>query len=223
ARKVVLGPRSPRRLEVLRRLVPAENIVVHPPADSHEPGFDDCRDWGSIEVRLLDVVRIKCEDVLRNIGQLVEEETKFVAVITADTVIVADDGGGGGRKIVLGKPPADETGTDVVRTWFRRYYAGRTHTAATALCVAVPDGAQNACITRTDVSFRADVDHRLEWYLRTGEPTGKAGGYALQGAGSLFVTEVRGSLSNVVGLPLETVLTLCEDLGIDIAGFSHDG
>jgi len=51
--------------------------------------------------------------------------------------------------------------------------------------------------------MRPDVEPLLDWYLSTGESRGKAGGYAIQGAASVFVTQVSGSLSNVIGLPLE--------------------
>jgi septum formation protein len=57
-------------------------------------------------------------------------------------------------------------------------------------------------VVRTEVEF---VDLRpadLEWYLATGEPVGKAGGFSIQGRGGLFVRSLRGSFSNVVGLPL---------------------
>ena len=67
---------------------------------------------------------------------------------------------------------------------------------------------------RTDVTFRADAKKWLDWYLDTDEPLGKAGGYALQGAGSLFVEQVTGSISNVVGLPLEAAIECLNELGI---------
>ena len=60
--------------------------------------------------------------------------------------------------------------------------------------------------------MRGNVDDWIEWYLDTGEPIGKAGGYAIQGAGSVFVTQVEGSLSNVIGLPLEDTVALFEQL-----------
>ena len=63
----------------------------------------------------------------------------------------------------------------------------------------------------------ADLERRLDWYVSTGEPRGKAGGYAIQGAGSLFVTQVQGSVSNVVGLPLEALVEVFEELGIHTA------
>ena len=62
----------------------------------------------------------------------------------------------------------------------------------------------------------SDVERHLEWYIGTEEPRGKAGGYAIQGAASIFVSKVAGSLSNVVGLPLECLLEILEELKIDV-------
>ncbi len=60
--------------------------------------------------------------------------------------------------------------------------------------------------------MRADVDPWLDWYLDTGEPLGKAGGYAVQGAADVFITRVDGSISNVVGLPLARLIGLWAQL-----------
>jgi septum formation protein len=69
------------------------------------------------------------------------------------------------------------------------------------------------------VTFGADGQPFLEWYLATGEPRGKAGGYALQGAGSLFVERVNGSPSNVVGLPLRETWEVLREAGMEV-GFT---
>ncbi len=61
-------------------------------------------------------------------------------------------------------------------------------------------------------------DATIEWYLATGEPMDKAGAYAIQGAGGAFVAEVDGSASNVVGLPLATVVDLLGRQGVAVAG-----
>ena len=57
------------------------------------------------------------------------------------------------------------------------------------------------------------VDQWLDWYISTGEPLGKAGGYAIQGAGSVMVTKVEGSYSNVVGLPIENTVKMLREIG----------
>jgi septum formation protein len=134
-------------------------------------------------------------------------------IVTADTIVVVERAGG--LLHVLGQPPADDSWPETVRRWFREDYAGKTHLAATAVCVErlIAEGAalreeRRSRVVTSRVTFVPDVDHWLDWYLATGEPRGKAGGYALQGAGSLFIEKVEGSLSNVVGLPLAELLDM---------------
>lgn len=211
---VVLGSRSPRRRELLALLLPAERIEVRPPADPAEPGFGDVGDWAALEGRLTELARRKSNDVLE---QLRVDSTlaTVAAVLTADTVIVgkADDS----RLVVLGQP--DDTRPDwpeEVAGWFRQFYLGRTHAAVTAVCLTKPDGTRLERVVKTDVTFIPEDDQWLDWYLRTGEPRGKAGGYALQGAGGLFVDRIDGSPSNVVGLPLRETFEMMRQLGITV-------
>lgn len=222
--KIVLGSRSPRRRELLRLIVPEDRILILPPRNSDEPGFEGRQTWDELENRVKEIARTKCRDVLEQLHQgdtIRPQETG--AVITADTVIVATDPNG--RPVVLGQPePAgDHSWQDVVRRWFQDYYAGRSHAALTALCVAVPSGRQVQRLARSDVTFRADIDQWLDWYLQTGEPLGKAGGYGIQGAADLFVARVEGSISNVVGLPLRELLETLEELGLDVGPPSLSG
>jgi septum formation protein len=127
-------------------------------------------------------------------------------VIAADTVVIVERD----RDLhVLGQPPADDSWQDTVRRWFREDFAGKTHLVATALILEqVASGKRASRVVTSRVTFVADVDRWLDWYLATGEPRGKAGGYALQGAGSVFISKVEGSHSNVVGLPLAELLEL---------------
>jgi septum formation protein len=134
-------------------------------------------------------------------------------IIAADTAIVAT--GADGERHVLGQPPDNDSWDQTVRRWFRHYYAGRTHLALTALCVQEPGGSSAERIVKTEVTFIPDVEQHLEWYIGTGEPRGKAGGYAIQGAGSIFVSNVTGSLTNVIGLPLEALLDVFEEVQVD--------
>jgi septum formation protein len=80
--------------------------------------------------------------------------------------------------------------------------------------VTTPDGRRAERLVESKVTFRPDVEPWLNWYLLTGEPKGKAGGYALQGAASVFITKVEGSLSNVVGLPLEATMELFSEVSL---------
>lgn len=200
----VLGSRSPRRLGLLGKIVPPKSIAVLPPRSAEEPGFENIHTWETIEEQMRRIARDKNDDVLAQLG----EDANRSVVITADTTIVVEDPLAG--SLVLGQPPEDENWKQTVRDWFLNYYAGKTHIAATAVCVTVPGGEMYERIVTTEVTFHANVERWLEWYLETEEPRGKAGGYAIQGAGSIFVSRVAGSLSNVVGLPLRELMEMLE-------------
>jgi septum formation protein len=88
---------------------------------------------------------------------------------------------------------------------------GATHEVLSGLALLV-GGEERSAIARTQVRFRALDEGVLEWYLASGEWRGRAGAYAIQGAGAALVRSVRGDYENVVGLPLATLLDLYPEL-----------
>lgn len=196
--RYILGSRSPRRRELLKLLVPDDRIVAKPPLSPQEAGFAGLRDRAAITARLQEIVQEKRRDVE---SQLADKERSAIRIV-ADTIIVASTAED--VLTVLGQPPA-ENWQAAVREWFTNYYSGRTHEAWTGVCVWSDEGILVDEIVSTAVTFRTIAPAEIEWYLATGESRGKAGGYALQGLASLFVSRVEGSLSNVVGLPLEVL------------------
>jgi len=200
--RLVLGSRSPRRRELLEFLVPPELIETL-------PTFEGITAWPPLLSRLRLIAQQKNEDVCRQL-ELRGSCGRFV--VTADTVIVVGDRAG--RLQVLGQPPTIPDWRTVVRGWFLDHYAGRSHVAATAVCIKDHQTGQRLeQVVQTNVWFRKDVESFLDWYLQTEEPLTKAGGYAIQGRGSIFVTRVEGSLSNVIGLPLEATQQMLRALG----------
>ena len=85
--------------------------------------------------------------------------------------------------------------------------SGRSHRVFTGVVVMVA-GEEARTSSTTDVTFATLSEADIEWYVGTGEPFDKAGAYALQGAGGVFVTTVTGSVSGVLGLPLHETATL---------------
>lgn len=189
-------------------LVSPESIEVRPPRSSAELGFEGLTSWLDIAQRLQQIAREKNDDVLSQLSS----GNDLQLVLTADTTIVANDADGCYR--VLGQPPNDASWREVVRSWFCDLYAGRSHIAATAICLSdARTGQRLERIVQSHVWVRDDVESLLDWYLTTNEPLGKAGGYALQGLASVFVTRVEGSITNVVGLPLEALVELLPQMG----------
>jgi septum formation protein len=118
----------------------------------------------------------------------------------ADTIVAIDGD-------ILGKP-ADAT---QARAYVARL-AGRTHAVVGGIALAQDGEITDAAVVTTEVTFRAVNDAVLDWYVATDEWQGRAGGYAIQGAGAVLVDSVRGDYLNIVGLPLATLLTLRPEL-----------
>ncbi len=221
---VILGSRSPRRLELLAHLVSRDRIRVCSPQSAGEAGFEDLTQRNEFDQRIVEIARTKLDDVLRQIATAGEEESWLpdsgeALILTGDTTVAAT--APDGRTVSLGQPPEDNI-EETVRLWFCDYFAGKTHEVLSGVCLARAsfenrqlDRQNLQVLTRvcsTKVTMREDAKALLDWYLKTGESRGKAGGYAIQGAASVFVTKVEGSLSNVVGLPLEETLAMLGEL-----------
>jgi septum formation protein len=88
---------------------------------------------------------------------------------------------------------------------------GRTHRVVSGLAIA-RDGELRTATDVTQVAFRPADGALLDWYVATGEWSGRAGGYAIQGVGAALVAGIRGDYLNVVGLPLARLLDLVPDL-----------
>jgi septum formation protein len=95
--------------------------------------------------------------------------------------------------------------------------SGRRHHVHTGVTLRLDERSATE-VTTTAVDVVAIDEATAAWYVATGEPFDKAGGYAIQGAGGVLVAAVTGSVSNVVGLPLATVRSLAARLGVDLLG-----
>jgi septum formation protein len=107
---------------------------------------------------------------------------------------------------IYGKPADEADARDTLRA-----LSDATHEVVSGLALLLP-GEERTALVRTTVTFRALDGGLLDWYLARGEWRGRAGGYAIQGAGAALVRAVDGDYENVVGLPLATLLDLCPEL-----------
>lgn len=123
------------------------------------------------------------------------------AVLAADTVVDLDGA-------VLGKPADAAEAAATLRR-----LSGRVHRVHTAVVLRIGDAITHMRIT-SEVQFRPLSDAEIAAYVATGEPADKAGAYGIQGAGMGLVHAVRGSYTNVIGLPLAETLALLERAGL---------
>ncbi|MBU6415589.1 MAG: septum formation inhibitor Maf [Xanthomonadaceae bacterium] len=189
-----LASQSPRRRELL-----AQIGAVFETVDVDVP-----------EVRVANepprayVERVACGKARAGLQAVIERDSNAI-VLGADTEVVLDDR-------VFGKPRDAAAAAAMLRA-----LSGRTHEVISVVCCASTKG-ERIAISVSAVTFAKLDAGEIERYVATGEPFGKAGGYAIQGRAAGFVAHLSGSYSGVMGLPLfETVRLLRE------AGGRRDG
>jgi len=124
-------------------------------------------------------------------------------VIGADTIVVID-----GK--ILGKPDSKEQARTMLKS-----LSGKTHQVHTGYCICCRAKERTFSNTvKTDVLFKNLADNEIEWYINTSEPFDKAGAYAIQGLGTFIVKSIKGSYTNVVGLPVCEVIEFLIQEGI---------
>ena len=126
-----------------------------------------------------------------------------VPVLGADTVVVLEDR-------VFGKPGSEEEALAMLAS-----LSGRAHEVLTGVAV-VSNGEFQTAVSLTEVRFREIHPDEALAYWQSGEPAGKAGAYAVQGQGGIFVSAIRGSYSGVVGLPVFETAELLRGAGIQL-------
>ncbi len=184
-----LASASPRRRQLLE-LIGVPHVVS--PADIDEtPKAGERPDHY--------VMRLACEK-----AKAIWETQRDLPVLGADTTVVADD-------LILGKPESEE---DAVAMLTR--LSGRVHIVHTGMTVRMPDGREFMGISSTRVQFTHLVESQMRAYWATGEPQGKAGAYAIQGLGAVFVSSITGSHTGVMGLPLYETSEMLRAAGIPV-------
>ncbi len=186
---LVLASASPRRADLLLS-AGLDFVQVSPAVDEH---------WSDIPPE--DVARRlahrKAQAVVESVSNI---PTPFV-VLAADTIVVMGS-------VVLEKPRNRDEACKMLET-----LSGRTHRVLTGYCILWEKGPGIERVVSTEVSFKHLHSEEIDYYLATGEWTDKAGAYGIQGAAAFMVSEVRGSYTNVVGLPLAQVLDDLRRLG----------
>jgi septum formation protein len=186
--QIILASASPRRKELLDQI--QVGYLVHP-VDLDETPFVD-------EMPLAYVQRIAAQKSAACAAQL----TTHLPILAADTAVVMD-------QLIMGKPK-DQTDALLML----RRLSGKTHQVYTAISLRGREHTQAVSIT--DVTFRALSEREIMAYWHSGEPVDKAGSYAIQGKGGLFVASITGSFSGVVGLPLFETAQLLMQQGIEL-------
>jgi len=185
--RLVLASKSPRRAEILRAV-----------------GWE----FEAVAANI-DETRMESEDGVSYVKRLAQTKAETVAkkiphngfVLGADTVVVVDGE-------ILGQPSNDEDARRMLRL-----LSGKWHEVLTGLALVRAGNAPRVLVEHetTRVRFCEMSPDEIDWYVSTGEPSDKAGAYAIQGRGGLFIEEIEGDYFNIVGLPVRLLYELMSD------------
>ena len=175
---LILASRSPQRRAILEQLGVDFEVQI--------PDVDELEAGPPHEVAL--------ENAYRKAAAVAAAGTEQ-PVLGVDTIVSI-----GSR--IWGKPVDEADARDTLLA-----LGGRRHTVISGVCVIAGDSSRTAAAT-TAVQFRSVDDGLIDWYVSSGEWRERAGGYAIQGRGAALVASIEGDYTNVVGLPVPTLLEL---------------
>ncbi len=187
---IILASASPRRRELLEQIGAEFRVEV---SDAEEISRQD--------ISPVELVMKNAHLKAAAVAKLYPD----VPVLGADTVVSLDEN-------IYGKPRDRKQAEEMLQR-----LSGRTHQVSTGIALVWQNRLWQACET-TEVSFAPLSTAEISRYVESGEPADKAGAYGIQGRGAVFIEQIRGSYSNVVGLPLHCLYGLARKAGIDLYG-----
>jgi len=185
--QLVLASASPRRRELLQQI--GVSFIVRAVDIDETPKENELAE--DYVVRVAAEKSAACRD-------------QQLPVLAADTSVVING-------VILGKPENQQHAKLMLCS-----LSGKTHQVYSAVSLRSPSGKHYQAMSQTTVTFRKISEAEIQAYWQTGEPEGKAGGYAIQGLASVFVESISGSFSGVVGLPLFETAELLSQQGIKV-------
>ena len=186
---LILASASPRRLQLLSQIGITPDRVV--PTDCDETPLK-----GETPKALASrLAHLKADAAC---SHLTQEEDMAPLILAADTVVARG-------RLILPKAEIESEARDCLTL-----LSGRSHHVITAVVLKKTDGTKWCRVVESRVAFKKLSQDEIHFYLRSGEWQGKAGGYAIQGLASLFIRQIIGSYSNIVGLPLYETGTLLQ-------------
>ena len=183
--KLILASSSPRRAEILN--------IVGWPFEVEVAGIDETQQVGEKPHDY--VQRLALEKALA-----VASKRSSGLVLGADTTVVVNDE-------LLGQPSDDDDARRMLNL-----LNGKWHEVLTGVALVPVTGKSSVSYATSRVLFAEMSEAEIDWYVRTGEPRGKAGAYAIQGQAALFIREIEGEYFNIVGLPIRLVYEMAREL-----------
>jgi septum formation protein len=188
--RYILASQSPRRRELLASIGLEFEVMPSAIPEVHQPG----------------------ESPEEYVARLSRDKAAAIATRHADAWIIAAD-----TTVLLGEEllekPADADDAKRMLSTI----SGKTHIVYTGVTLQnAASGWQDTRVAETEVRMLPLDERDIAWYVSTGEPLDKAGAYAAQGIGGIFIDSIHGSYTNVVGLPLALLFQMLRRAGVDV-------
>ena len=198
-RSIYLASRSPRRRELLAQIGVRFHLLLFRDQPQGDPDLDETVLGGESPAAYVE--RVARAKAMAGWRRLEQRNLPRAAVLAADTTVAL-----AGR--ILGKPADRREAAEMLAE-----LSGKRHEVLTAVVVR-HDAQTEAAVSVSEVAFKPLAPEEIRRYVATGEADDKAGAYAIQGRAALFVSELRGSFSGVMGLPLYETAQLLERMEI---------
>jgi len=197
-RSIYLASRSPRRRELLGHIGVKFHLLLFRNRPGAAPDVDE-EPLENEDPRAY-VMRVARAKAAAGWTRMLERNLPRAPVLAADTTVALD-----GR--IFGKPASRQEAEAMLAE-----LSGKRHEVLTAVVLQYEDHVESA-LSASEVQFRPLAAEEIRDYVATGEADDKAGAYAIQGRAALFVSEIRGSQSGIVGLPLYETAQLLQKMG----------
>lgn len=197
--KIYLASKSPRRRELLRQIGVEFELLMLRDHAARGPEVSEAVLPGELPEAY--VARVACEKVEFATRTMYWRKLPVRAILAADTTVAVDER-------ILGKPSDAAEAAAMLKS-----LSGRTHQVYTSVAIRHHDQTWQAT-QRSNVTFALLPEALIEAYCATSEPYDKAGAYAVQGQAALFIREITGSYSGIMGLPLYETGQLLQQAGI---------
>src|SRR5690606_2354031 len=201
AHKIYLASKSPRRRELLRQIGVEFELLLLRDDPARGPEVSEAVIAGETPENYVARVTLEKANAAKRAMRMRRLPTRLI--LTADTTVTID-----GR--ILGKPADQVEAREMIRT-----LSGRTHQVLTSV-VLIQDEEIRQITQQSDVTFAALTEDEIAAYCSLKEPYDKAGGYGIQGMAAMFIQQISGSYSGIMGLPIHETSQLLRQAGIPL-------
>jgi septum formation protein len=211
---IYLASQSPRRQELLTQMgVKFELLLADPSEDAESLEIQLPDEPALVYVKRVTLAKLTAAKQ-RLLKKQLAQELPSAPILCADTTVALTlDDGKSIKEIILGKPTDHQDAKRILQL-----LSGKTHQVHTAVAVLaslhVNDDQPKLLVSSSQVTFKSLTDEDINAYILTNEPMGKAGAYGIQGIGGCLISNISGSYSGIMGLPLFETSQLLNETGV---------